>query len=467
MIYTAVAAATAPWWLRRTRSGWAERFARTPPVVAPTHPGQPRILLHAVSVGEVSALRALVPTLAARGARVVVSATTDTGISRAGELFAPIADVVRYPLDASWAVRRFLNAVQPDVVGLVELEVWPNFVSACAARRIPIGVINGRLSERSTRGYLRLGPVIRPTFRRLDFAFVQDDAYRQRFMSVGVPPERCAVTGSMKFDSATGEPPASAVEALARALGIDRSRPVVVAGSTAEGEEALIHESWSGAPGPGVQSLRAQGVQLVVAPRHPDRFSDAADALPGCIRRTIRPPCGPALGEATPPHPADPTAHPSSNPPRLLDTIGELGTAYALATVVVLGRTFSPHGGSDPIEPIARGAAVIAGPDLSNFRDVAEGFERAGALVRTDRAALPAALCRLIADPTARSRMAEAGRARIAAQVGASARHADALLARALAIAQAPVALTPPREPGSAKGEPGLVTRPVCREDAT
>jgi 3-deoxy-D-manno-octulosonic-acid transferase len=118
-------------------------------------PDRPRILLHAVSVGEVSALRGVVPLLVPH-ADVVISVTTDTGIARARELFGATCAIVRYPLDFSWAVRRFLDRVKPDAVALVELEVWPNFVDACASRGISVCIINGRLSERSFKGYRRI-----------------------------------------------------------------------------------------------------------------------------------------------------------------------------------------------------------------------------------------------------------------------------------------------------------------------
>src|SRR5262249_32932799 len=149
--------------------------------------------------------RGLVPELVGRGAEVVVSVGTDTGIARARALFAgpgqggkpaaPLARVVRYPLDFSRSVRRVLDAVRRDVVGLVELEVWPNFVAECSRRGIPVAVINGRLSERSFKGYRRIRPFIGRTFRRLAAAGVQDEAYRERFVAMGVEPERCSVTG--------------------------------------------------------------------------------------------------------------------------------------------------------------------------------------------------------------------------------------------------------------------------------
>lgn len=396
LLYIPVAAAYSPSLLRKKRGGWRERFGGTPPLPPAT---RPRLLLHAVSVGEVSSLRQLVPLLADR-VEVVISVTTDTGIERARSLFGSTCAVVRYPLDLSGAVRRFLDAVRPDAAALVELEVWPNFVREAARRGIPLCVINGRLSERSFRGYRRIRRWLSPVFGSLEFVAAQDEAYAERFRAMGVSAERCLVTGSMKWDAAgqpSAEPDLRALH-LAEELGIDRSRPLIVAGSTAEGEEALIRDA------------TPAGVQLLCAPRHVERFDAAARDLPGCVRRSARAPGGPGARWF------------------LLDTIGELGLAYRLADVVVMGRTFVPRGGSDPIEPIALGRPTLVGPEVSNFASVVSAFERAGAIVRTTRERLASDLSRLLGDAAERERLVRAGLACIETHRGASRRHADLLL---------------------------------------
>ena len=320
LIYLGVAIVTAPRWRRKARGGWAQRFGRIEPVPDRDDVGRPRLLLHAVSVGEVNALRSLVPLLT-DDAHIIVSSTTDTGLARAKELFSEMCDVRRFPLDASWAVRRFLDAVGPDAVGLVELELWPNFLKACRRRGTPVAIVSGRLSERSFRGYRKLRPLIRWMFAQLEAVGAQDDAYAERFSAMGVRPDRLSVTGSTKWD-VVGPAPGQA-EALAADLGIDRSRPLVVAGSTAPGEEALLH---SAAP---------PGVQLLCAPRKPERFDEAAAAMPGRLRRSAGRPAEPGTDRF------------------LLDTLGELGAAYALADIAVVGRSFGDLFGSDPIEPAA------------------------------------------------------------------------------------------------------------------
>lgn len=400
LLYIPLALITAPFWARKSRADWPERLGRTEGLPAST---RPRILLHAVSVGEVNALRELVPHLAPH-AEVIVSVTTDTGIARARDLFrgTGLARVVRYPLDFSGAVRRFLDAVRPDAVGLVELEIWPNFVKACHRRLIPVAVINGRLSARSFKGYRRARWFFRPSFRRLAVAAVQDSDYAARFRRMGAPDVR--VTGSMKWDSARIEDHVPAAGALAVELGIDRSRPLIVAGSTAEDEEALLHQA--------VTHLERElgPVQLLCAPRKPEHFDAAAATLPGCVRRSER------------------RTAPAGTTRFLLDTIGELRAAYALADVVVVGRSFGTLFGSDPIEPVALGKPTLIGPSRADFQQPVAALAGAGGLVLTTRDTLAADLAALLKDPTRRADIARRGRDAIGRQQGASRIHASLLL---------------------------------------
>ncbi len=399
LVYALLAGVTAPWWARKPRNDWRQRLGHIDPL-APKGK-RSRLLIHAVSVGEVSALRSLIPLLT-DDIELIVAVTTDTGIARAQTLFGDTCPVVRYPLDFSRCVRRFLDAIDPDAAALVELEVWPNFLRQANRRGIPVAVINGRLSEKSFRGYKKLRPVLKPVFGSLTLAAVQDQAYRDRFVAMGVKPERCVVTGSMKWDavdldqSASG-PGEKAIE-IAESLGIDRSKPLVVAGSTADGEEAILHQACP------------DGVQLLCAPRHPERFEEAAAAMPGCIRRTT------------------PETRGAPSERFLLDTIGELGAAYELAAVVVIGRTFVPLRGSDPTEPIAMGKPVVMGPSVENFASIVEVLEGAGAIVRTDSAGLGAVLERLVRDGQERAEMARRGIACVREHQGVSARHAEMLV---------------------------------------
>lgn len=399
--YLVGAAVLSPVWARKKRAGWGERFGHIGPMVTrgSTSGERPRVVLHAVSVGEVAACRGLVPLLGER-AEVIVSVTTDTGLARARALYADVCDVVRTPLDFSWAVRRFLDFTRPDVLGLVELEVWPNLVRQCRVRGVAVGVVNGRLSERSFTGYRRGRAVIGPSFRRLDFAAVQDEAYAARFRAMGMAPERVTVTGSMKWDAVEvveGSARTEGALALAGALGLDVSRPIVVAGSTAPGEEALLHAAVPG------------DVQLVCAPRKPEWFDQAAAAMPGCVRRSA----GVTHAGAT---------------RFVLDSIGELSTLYRAADVVVIGRSFGGLYGSDPMEPAGLGVPVLIGPEHADFAAGVAMLEVAGGIRVVDRAGLAGAVAGLLADASARRAMGENARACVRAQQGASARHADLLM---------------------------------------
>ena len=402
--YLAAATATSPFWAwRMKRTGkldtdWRARFGQGEALPAPR--GR-RILIHAVSVGEVNAIRTLVDRLAADPAapEVVVCATTDTGFARAREVFGGRHAVVRYPFDASWMVRSFLDRVRPDLVALCELEVWPNFVDECTERGIPVVVVNGRLSARSFKRYALARVIVAPTFRKLRAALVQQQEYASRFFALGVPAGRVFVTGTMKWDTASVADRVPGADELAAELGIDRSRPVVVAGSTAPEEHALLRDAVPA------------GAQLVCAPRKPEWFDAAAADLPGCARRSRRQ-GGSATGRF------------------LLDTIGELRKAYALADVVVIGRSFGALHGSDPMEPAALGKPLVCGPRMGDFRESFEALRDAGALEQApDAPGLAACIRALLDDPAERARRGAAARSTVIGHRGATERTSEALLA--------------------------------------
>jgi len=264
------------------------------------------------------------------------------------------------------------------------------------------------LSERSYRGYRRLAALVAPTFARLEAVAVQDETIGKRFAALGVAQPQIHTLGTMKWDNALAASDPTRRVALetkaaeiAGGLGLDRSRPIVVAGSTGPTEEALIHRAVPG------------DVQLIIAPRKPERFDEAARAIGPCRRRTQ---C--AQGAPTPA---------SGSNRFLLDTIGELSAAYLLADVVIVGRSFTNLHGSDMIEPIALGRPVVTGPDVANFETVAKALIEGDAMVQVSTGQLPDALRALLADSDRRSQLAANGHAVIAAHVGAVDRHVDLL----------------------------------------
>ncbi len=403
LLYIPLGLLSAPLWMRKKRGGWGQRVGHVESMLtgAASDSTRSRVMLHAVSVGEVNALRSLVPELA-QEADVIVSVTTDTGLQQAQALFGELGsvDVVRYPLDCSWMVKRFLNTVKPDVVGLVELEVWPNFIKACVQRDIPIGIINGRLSARSFKGYRKIRFLLRSTFARLSFVCVQDQDYRERIEAMGVASDRVSITGTMKWDAvdaSTHTQPSSKAIEIADAMGIDRGKFIVVAGSTGPGEEALLHGALT------------SSVQLVIAPRKTERFDEAKAAVGGCVRRST--------GECKP-----------GSTRFVLDTIGELSAMYELADVVVIGRSFFDLYGSDPVEPAAMGKAVVIGPKHSDFLHAMEVLIAGDAIQVIDRQGLGDVVARLLDDESLREAMGHRARACVLAQQGTSQKHLAALL---------------------------------------
>jgi len=345
----------------KNRTGWGERFGDV--VELPPHPQ--RIWIHAVSVGEVNATRRLVDELQRDRptADIVISATTDTGMERARSIYSDRV-VFRYPLDFSRVVSRVLARIKPTLIVLVELEIWYHLVQQARGANIPVVVVNGRLSERSVRRFGLIGPVARSMFGALSAVAVQDEEIAARFRKMGVPADRCAVTGSLKWDTAEVTDRVKGQDEIATALGIDGERPVVVAGSTGPGEEAMLLDAYRR-----VRDVVPQ-VQLVLVPRKPERFNEVAARIRSagftCVRRSECP---------------DGTARsPDGNDVWLVDTMGELRKLYALATLGFVGRSLVPMGGSDPMEVAALGKPILIGPHTANFRQAVSALAAGGGL---------------------------------------------------------------------------------------
>ena len=409
MAYGAAAVASSPVWgyrLLRTgkwRTDWRGRFGHTH--VRPED--RPTLLIHAVSVGEVNATPLLVKQLEQRYGdklRLIISTTTDTGYQRAVERYAPQHEVVRYPLDFTRCVRRFLDAVQPTAVVLVELEIWPNFAAECVKRQIPLAVINGRLSARSFSRYRALRPFVRNMFSCLSAAAVQDQSYADRFVALGTPSDRVHITGTMKWDTAVIADQVDGSDQLAAALGIDPNLPLIVCGSSGPGEEALFVQHLADLTDP-----NGRPIQLLIAPRKPERFDEAASAMGQPIRRTQ--------------HPDGAARTPDDNRLFLLDTMGELRKAYALADVVVVGRSFCPLYGSDMMEPIALGKPTVIGPNTTDFADtMTKLLAGSGIIQLPDATHLRQSVTDLLNPQRAHS-LSKAGRQIIRTQQGATDRH--------------------------------------------
>lgn len=383
-------------------------------VSSPT--GSPVAWFHAVSVGEV---HLLVPLIAAFRRRhphwaVVVSGTTDTGLAEARSRFADLT-VIPFPFDFSWAVGRALDRVRPQVLVLAEGEMWPNLLRAAHARRVPVAVVNARLSPRSFRRYARVAGLARRwLFRFVDRIAVQSDEYADRFRSLGVDPGKLAVTGSVKYDGAMGNRDTAKARHIKGLLFRGESRPIAgpvwVAGSTHAPEEEIVLRTFARLRG------RFPDLRLVLVPRHPDRFEEVAKLVEASGLSFVR---------------RSRIVEPLAECPAvvLLDTVGELGAAWAVADMGYVGGTLDGRrGGQSMIEPAGYGVPTVFGPYVWNFKDAAARLvEAGGAVMVRGEAELEPALARLLSDAGERQRMGRLARDLVQRQQGAAERTLDLL----------------------------------------
>src|SRR6185503_17724004 len=334
--------ASAPWWLWRMattekyREGLGARLGLVPERLKKlAEDYRPVIWLHAVSVGEVLAVSRLVEEIGPTfpGHRLLISTTTRTGQALARERFG--AERVFYcPLDLPWAVRTYLNALRPGMLVLAETEFWPNLLQGCFRRGIPVVVVNARISDRSWPRYQMLRGLWRPILGRLSGVLAQSQLDAKRLRELGCRAEGLAVSGNLKFDVRV--PKESEATRLLKALGAGLR--FVIAGSTLDGEEAALLETW-----PKLLAADSKLV-IVVAPRHPERFGAVAGLLASSgvewLRRSEWK--GKAAAEVTPLRPGQVV---------LMDSIGELASVYSVAAVAFVGGSVAEAGGHNPLEP--------------------------------------------------------------------------------------------------------------------
>jgi 3-deoxy-D-manno-octulosonic-acid transferase len=406
------------------RTGWRQKLWGRLPVRSSD---QTCVWLHAVSVGEVLLLRTIIDGLRQQFSDVEIwlSTTTHTGHAVAREKYAD-CHVVYFPLDFTWAVRHALARVRPDLIALAELELWPNFVRQAHATGVPLVLINGRVSERSFRGYRWIRPVMRSTLRRFARLGVQTEEYRQRLMQLGACGQRTVVIGSVKFDGVEGDRDNPRTRGLRAALGIAPGDRVLVAGSTHSPEEQLVLQSY--------RQLRSEfpDLRLVLVPRHQERF-DEVDAL---VRAAGLP-----LARRSKHRHAHAASVADERPVLLLDTLGELAACWGLADVAFVGGSLSRRGGQNMLEPCAYGAAVILGPNTWNFRHAVELLRsRSAVSIVHDGTGMTREVRRLLHDDLDARRMGQAARELVQSQQGATERTLD-LLREALGHASDSAAL--------------------------
>lgn len=387
------------------------------------------VWIHAVSVGEVIAAAPFIAGLKERhpSLPVVLSTVTDTGQKVAREKLAGAAEVFYLPFDLVFIVRRAMRRLRPALFVAIETELWPNIFRTCKKEGVPVLVLNGRLSEKSFRGYRKIRFFISRVLSRVDLFCMQEKVYQERIKALGVEEDRVRVTGNFKFDIK----PSGTLPEWAGSLG----SPVVVAGSTHEGEEELIISVFS------ELNQDFPGLNLVLAPRHPERFGRVETlvkerGLP-CVRRSAL-----ARGSQLIAHRSEgnfsysqPSAmsHELSAVGRrlsgtvfLLDTIGELASAYGVADVAIIGGSFVERGGHNPLEPAFWGKPVVCGPHMENFPFIADFYGEKGA-IETDAERLSHVLKELIRSPQRRKAWGEKARSLYNDKVGAVARSVEVL----------------------------------------
>ncbi len=404
-----------PYWIfqmarhGKYRAGLAERLGRVPARLRLPTAAEPAIWVHAVSVGEVLAVAGLVEELQRRFPRhrIFVSTTTDTGQALARKRFGE-ANVFYFPMDFAFAIRGYLRALQPRLVIIAETEFWPNFLRLAHASGARIAVVNARISDRSLPRYRRWRGLLRGVLDHVDLLLAQTAEDAARLREIGATEERVRVAGNLKFDIPVPAAPA-VVAMLRKSLAATEARPVLVCGSTVDGEEPLLLKAFENVLVPHPRAM------MVLAPRHPERFAVVAALLEQMSIRFSRRSVwnGEDLGGGV----------------LLLDTIGELAALYALADIAFVGGSLVPRGGHNILEPAQRGVPIVVGQHTENFRDIVSLFRSRNAVRVAGPAELPLVFLDLLANDHDEERRALGQRAAetMRSQVGATARTVSAL----------------------------------------
>ncbi|HQH54536.1 MAG TPA: glycosyltransferase N-terminal domain-containing protein [Candidatus Hydrogenedentes bacterium] len=380
------------------------RFAPRVPENLGNHP----IWLQACSMGEVNAARPILEAMALRWPDTPLLLTTSTMSGwRQAHAMAGGTPTAWFPFDHRVSVSRFLDRLAPRILVLLETEVWPNAVRIARARKIPVALLNGRISDKHFTRYKRIARFWRPIFAALSAACAQNEEYAARIRVLGAGESIVHVTGNTKFDGVRTAFPEAQIDALRQQTGILPGRPVVVFGSLRTGDETLAATCWAG--------LRARfpDLCLVVAPRHLERVHDVCAAFdePYLLRSETQ------AGRA-----------PAGERIVVVDVMGELAAFYAMAAVAVIGGSFYPGvEGHNPLESAALGIPTVFGPYMRNFIDPAKALLESRGAMQVDAGGLQETLAGLLTEPEARARLGGKGRAAVLANQGAIERSLDIL----------------------------------------
>jgi 3-deoxy-D-manno-octulosonic-acid transferase len=372
--------------------------------------GSPRIWLHGASAGDLLSLQPMMRELKRRlpGCCIVVSTITNSGLEIARKKLSEADLVVYAPYDLPGATRRAMAALRPDLLVLEYTEIWPNLIRAARKAGARIALTNGRFNPLKMARYRALFGAIGNPLRRIDCFLMRSDEEAERVLALGAAPDRVWVTGNTKFDALVLDPGDGKELALGAEMGLERGAPLLMAGSTHEGEEELLLAAYAK-----LRAGRHPRLQLVVAPRYVERAGRIVGlaAELGLAARLRS--AGAAAGHA---------------PVTVLDTIGELSLAYRLATLVFVGGSFVRRGGQNVLEPAAQGKPVLFGPHMENFKDSVQVLQgRGGIQVGTPEQLLRVA-DELLSSPEQLAELGALARSSVGAIRGASARNVEHML---------------------------------------
>ncbi|MBD3375554.1 hypothetical protein GF406_11005 [candidate division KSB1 bacterium] len=339
----------------RYKEGWDQRLGK----IYRKNPDKSCIWIHAVSVGEVNATRTLVSKLKEQfpDFDILITSTTDTGLARAKALYEKDLNVSYFPFDISWVMKRAFVNIKPAIILLMELEIWPNMAQICQEKKIPLVVVNGRLSDKSYPRYRKIRPITKWMFSKATSILAQTEEYARRFIDLGCPADRVQVTSSLKYDTAQTEGPVPGAERLQEQIALGDNR-LLVAGGTGPGEEQILLDVFRELK----KQTKFEDLTLAIVPRKPERFDEVAQLIENTGIKFIR---YSQLKESDSVTDQKPTIF-------LGDTMGDLKKFYAIATVVFVGRSLVKMGGSDMMEPTGLGKCTLFGPFTFNFKQTVD-----------------------------------------------------------------------------------------------
>ncbi|HQU30806.1 MAG: 3-deoxy-D-manno-octulosonic acid transferase [Planctomycetia bacterium] len=398
----------------RYRSGFMQRLGW----IGRRKGGKSCIWIHCASVGEVLMVKTLVKSIEKEfnNLDIVLSTNTNTGRSVAKRCFNG-KKIFYFPLDLSWVVNKALNAIQPCCVILVELEIWPNFLISTAKMRIPVVLLNARISERSLKWYRVLRKISKEFFAGLtkkeNVFCARTEIDASRLMNLGIPESQVGITGNMKYDNVVTDITEDIKKRLLSLFGIGKGEKVIVCGSTHKGEEDVILRIF--------QHLREkiQNVRLILVPRHIERVNEVVTLIESlrfrCVRKT-------SLDKG------EKISEPKAETVILVDTMGDLQITYSIADCVFVGKSLVPQGGQNMMEPAGLAKPVIVGPHTFNFREEVQLLKEADAIeIVQDESALLNAMMYILECPDVAREMGKRAQLVVINQRGATDRNVEAL----------------------------------------